>query len=89
MHGILTQNDIVVTSPYEHNYVMRVLNFLIEHKNIEIKKLKVDPFGHIDMNNAKLVLKGAKLLCMQHANNVSGTIFPIKELFGFAKKKVF
>lgn len=41
------------------------------------------------MNNAKLVLKGAKLLCMQHANNVSGTIFPIKELFGFAKRRYF
>lgn len=84
INGVLKEGDTVVTSPYEHNSIKRVLNFLKDRKNINIRTLEVDKFGHIV--NYKESLKGAKLLCLMHANNVSGAIFPIREIFAEAKK---
>lgn len=84
LHSIIKEGDIVVTSPYEHNSVKRVLNFLKEQKNIIVKTLEVDKFGHII--NYEEALNGAKLICLMHANNVNGAIFPIKEIFSIAKK---
>ncbi|MDU7070597.1 aminotransferase class V-fold PLP-dependent enzyme [Campylobacter ureolyticus] len=78
--GVLKKDDVVVTSPYEHNSVMRVLNSL----DVKIKILKIDKFGHIF--NFKNILKDAKLVVLSHANNVNGMILPIGEIFEFAKK---
>lgn len=84
INGIVKEGDIVVTSPFEHNSVKRVLNFLQNKKKIIVKILEVDKFGHII--NYEETLKGAKLICLMHANNVSGAIFPIKDIFKVAKK---
>lgn len=84
INGVIKKGDIVVTSPYEHNSVKRVLNFLQEKEFITLKTFKLDKFGHII--DYEETLKGANLLCLVHANNVSGAIFPIKEIFKKAKE---
>lgn len=80
--GTIKKGDVVVTSPYEHNSVKRVLN---SYPDIEIRILKTDKFGHlIDIQNS---LKGANLLILTHANNVTGAVLPIKEIFKLAKEE--
>lgn len=84
INGVVKNNDIIVTSGFEHNAVKRVLNHLKNTKNISVRILKTDKFGHfIDVCDT---LKGANLLVLMHANNVSGTIFPINEIFKIAKE---
>lgn len=85
INGVVKEGDIVVTSPYEHNSVKRVLNFLSQSKGVSIRVLKTDSDGHIV--DFKDTLKGAKLLCLTHANNVSGAIMPIREIFSAAKNE--
>lgn len=78
--GLVKRGDVVVTSPFEHNSVKRVLNSI---QDIKIKAFKTDKFGHIINYNQSL--KGANLVVLMHANNVTGTIFPVKEIFKEAK----
>lgn len=84
INGVIKNGDIVVTSDFEHNSVKRVLNHLKSTKNISVRLLKTDKFGHfIDVSQT---LKGTNVLVLIHANNVSGAIFPVGEIFKIAKE---
>lgn len=87
LHGILQKNDKVVCSPYEHNSTIRVLKFLEKKLNLDIEFLKLNKHLQIDTFKLKDSLKGAKLLCLCHANNVTGAILPIQKIFKVAKNQ--
>jgi len=81
IQGVVKKGDVVVTSPFEHNSVKRVLN---AYDGIEIRVLKTDKFGHLV--DVKESLKGANVVILVHANNVSGMILPVDEIFKLAKE---
>lgn len=84
LQGFLHKNDVVVTTQMEHNALMRPLNALKERLNLEIRQIPCTQDCKLDMESARALLKGAKLLACAHINNVSGAMIPLDELSALA-----
>jgi len=79
--GLLTDGDHVVTSSMEHNSVMRPLNNLLKKGIIDLSIVPCSEDGHIDLEALKRsVKKNTRLIAINHASNVVGTIAPLEEI---------
>lgn len=71
----------VVTTRMEHNAVMRPLRFLEKQGKITISMVEANPQGQID--SAKFlsaISPKTKLVVVNHASNVCGTLAPLDEI---------
>ena len=87
LQGFLRANDVVVTTQMEHNALMRPLNALKTRLNLEIRQIPCAQDGTLDLESARELLKGAKLLACAHINNVSGAMIPLEELSALARNE--
>lgn len=79
--GLLKEKDHVVTSPLEHNSVMRPLMFLRKEKGIRVSIAPASSEGVMDIKRLKrLVRKDTKAVIVNHASNVTGTIQSLEEI---------
>jgi len=98
LKGTLNAGDHVVISPYEHNSVVRVLEYLRVEVGITYTIAPCHVYDEEDAqfnsnNYTESVLAAfessikpnTKMLCVTHASNVLGTILPIHELGRLAK----
>ncbi len=85
LFGLLQPGDVVVTSSWEHNAVVRPLHVL-EQQGVIIRKIPPSQEGPVDLNALDAALAGAKALVLTHASNVTGAILPIKEAAELAAK---
>ena len=76
--------DVVVTTPLEHNAVMRPLNVLRHTRGIEAREIPAARDGTLDLDVARGLLKDARLLAVTAASNVLGTATPLQELVAAA-----
>ena len=80
LNGLLKPGDHVITTSMEHNAVMRPLRYL-ESQGVELSIIPCAPTGELDPNNIKKYIKAnSKLVVINHASNVVGTILPIREV---------
>mgnify|MGYP001657831238 CR=1 FL=1 len=84
-----SEGDTIYISPFEHNAVLRPLNYLKEKLNLQIIQLAVDK-DSITYNLEKIKYQfqenKPRAVIVSHASNVCGVIAPIKEIFAYAKK---
>jgi cysteine desulfurase len=74
----------IVATEMEHNAVLRTLARL-EKKGHEVTLLKPDHYGQVTPEQLREAMRDdTVLVSVMHANNVVGTILPIKELAGAA-----
>lgn len=86
LSGILKPGDRVVTSKMEHNSVMRPLRTL-ERNGVEVKIANCSCDGLLDFDEFRyLVNAGARLVVINAASNVIGTIQNIREAAKTAHK---
>jgi len=86
LKGLLKPNDHVITSSMEHNSVMRPLRQLEKH-GIELSIIPCSSEGYLDPDDLKRRIKpNTKMIILNHASNVIGTILPIREVGQIAKK---
>lgn len=85
----IADNSNVYISPFEHNSVTRVLNFLnnnnrfnIHELVFDVNKLKYD----IKKIESQFIENKPNVIIVSHASNVCGTIAPIEEIFSLSKK---
>lgn len=84
--GLLRPNDHVITTSMEHNSVLRPLKAL-ENNGVETSIIQCDETGSIDVKDIEANIKtNTKLIVTTHASNVTGTIFPVKEIGSLAKR---
>jgi cysteine desulfurase family protein len=83
--GVLKNGDHVISTQIEHNSVLRPLTS-VAAKGVEITLLPVDTNGYLDTetieNNIK---KNTKLILVNHASNVLGTLQDIGKIGLIAK----
>ena len=80
LKGFLKPGDRVVTSSIEHNAVMRPLRSL-EKQGINVHVIPGAFDGSLDVKEvAKALSSGARLVVINHASNVVGTILPVAEI---------
>lgn len=79
--------DHVITTMFEHNSILRPLEKLIREKGIKVTYVEPNEEGIItsDVFLAE-VTDRTKMFAVTHASNVTGAIFPIKELSTVARK---
>ena len=80
----------VYITPFEHNAVLRPLNYLQDEYHFNIVELKVDREKmEYDLEAIKYQFQDKKpdLVVITHVSNVCGLVAPIKELFDLAKQK--
>jgi len=81
LKGYLRPGDHVLTTPFEHNAVLRPLHRLQEERNIEIDYLPVDSFGSIEREDFEHLLReNTSLVVINHASNVTGAVLDILPL---------
>lgn len=84
--GLLKPGDHVITTIGEHNSVLRPLNSLSK-KGVRITLLGVDVYGQLNINNLKKEIRNnTKLIIINHASNVLGTIQYINSIGRIAKE---
>jgi len=84
--GKLGFGDRVVTTTMEHNAVARPLRHL-ETMGVKVDIVPCDHTGKLNLWAMESALKrGAQVIVMSHASNVTGTIMPIYEVGQLANK---
>lgn len=78
--GILRPGDAVVLSDYDHNAVLRPAHRLANTRGVVLRRLDGDPSGAVDLEQARRLLDGARLLVVNHVSNVLGTVLPLRDL---------
>lgn len=80
LKGLLKPCDHVITSSLEHNSVMRPLRDL-EKKGIQLSILPCSHEGFLDPQEVEKSIKPhTRIIVLNHASNVTGTLLPIKEV---------
>lgn len=78
--GLLDPGDHVVTSAMEHNSVMRPLRAL-ENRGVELTIVRCSHEGFLDPRDVEQSIRSnTKLIVMNHASNVIGTLLPVEEV---------
>lgn len=78
----------VYVTPFEHNAVTRVLNYLVKKSNVNIHELIVDSSSYaydIQKIKEQFIHTKPDAVIMTHASNVCGIVSPVVELCGLAK----
>lgn len=76
IRGIVRSGDHVITSWMDHNSVLRPLNELAQHMDLQQTRLPVDPqTGLLDPQTvANAIRPNTRLIAVVHGSNVTGTL---------------
>lgn len=84
--GAIKPREHVISTVIEHNSVLRPLNTL-HKKGVTVTLLGVDQEGFINMKDLKKeIRKNTKMIIINHASNVLGTVQPIGEIGKIARE---
>jgi len=84
LYGTLRSSEVVVTTAYDHNAVLRPLHRLEGERGIVKRRVAGTPDGAVDLEEVRRALDGARLLVVNAASNVLGTTLPLRELAALA-----
>ena len=86
LKGLLKPGDHVITSSMEHNSVMRPLRYL-EKKGVELTVAPCLDDGTLHAEEVERRIQShTKMVVLNHASNVTGTLLPIEEVGLIARK---
>jgi cysteine desulfurase/selenocysteine lyase len=87
LKGLLHPGDHVVTSSMEHNSVMRPLRTL-EQKGVQVTVVGCSPQGVLDPADVAAAIRpDTKLVALNHASNVVGTLLPVAEVGAICRQR--
>lgn len=79
--GLLSEGDHAITTTLEHNSVLRPLYHLCRDRRVDVDHIPFDNKGFVHPEDfAKKFRKNTRLVVVNHASNVIGTVQPIKEI---------
>lgn len=88
LYGMLKAGDHAITTNIEHNSVLRPLYHLEKFDGIELDHISFDSQGFVDPEDfQKKFKKNTKLVIVNHASNVIGTIQPIQEIGKYCRER--
>ena len=86
IQGLLQPGDRVIISGMEHNAVMRPLREL-EKRGVQVEVVPVDGTGTVSPDAfASALASTARLVIINHASNVTGTIAPVAQIAELAHR---
>ncbi len=86
--GIVKTGDHVIHTAMDHNSVLRPLGKLKQENKITTTTIPCSEMGYPDLDFLeKSCQKNTRLLIVNHASNITGTIAPLKEMISIAHRK--
>jgi cysteine desulfurase/selenocysteine lyase len=86
LHGILHPGAHIITGSMEHNSVMRPLRML-EKTGVKLSIVQCSQGGNLDPRKLESCIRtDTKLVVLNHASNVTGTLLPVKEVGAVCRK---
>jgi cysteine desulfurase family protein len=86
LKGLLRPGNHVITSSVEHNSVMRPLRVLERH-GVKLTVVCCSKDGTLDPRDVERAIGPAtRLIVLNHASNVIGTLLPVREVSRIARK---
>jgi len=86
LRGLLKAGDRVVVTSMEHNAVMRPLRYL-QKRGVEVHVVPCRESGLIDVADVEKALDvKTRLVVVNHASNVAGTILPVADIAPIAHR---
>jgi len=87
-NGMLKEGDHAITTTLEHNSVLRPLYHLYKYNGVEVDHIPFDSKGFVDPDDfTKKFKKNTRLVIVNQASNVIGTIQPIKEIGKYCRER--
>jgi len=87
INGMLKDGEHAITTNVEHNSVLRPLYHLHKFSGIELDYIPFDSKGFVDPDEfPKRFKKNTKLVVVNHASNVIGTIQPVKQIGKYCRE---
>ncbi len=87
LHGTLKAGDHVIASTLEHNSVLRPLSELRQRLGIETTLIAPESDGRVEPTKFREALRpNTRMIALQHASNVTGTVQPIEDVGMIAKQ---
>lgn len=81
LKGLLKRGDHVIITSMEHNSVLRPLNHMVLEGIIEVSVVYADKKGYVNPEKiSKCIKSNTKLIAVNHASNVIGTIQDIEKI---------
>ena len=81
LFGLLQHGDHAISTTLEHNSVLRPLHHLALHHGVDMEHVPCDRRGFVDPDDiSRRFKKNTRLVVVNHASNVIGTIQPIREI---------
>jgi len=81
LFGLLGPGDHAITTTIEHNSVLRPLYHLQQFHGVEVDHVEFDARGFVDPDEVRKRFKrNTKVVAINHASNVIGTVQPIREI---------
>lgn len=85
--GMLEKGDHAISTTIEHNSVLRPLYHLEKYNGVEVDYVPFNEKGFVEPESfQEKFKKNTKLVIVNHASNVIGTIQPIKEIGELCRK---
>lgn len=79
--GLLKEGDHAIATTLEHNSVLRPLYHLWKYSGVEVDHIPFDSRGFVDPDDFPAKFKkNTRLVIVNHASNVIGTVQPIREI---------
>jgi cysteine desulfurase/selenocysteine lyase len=87
INGMLKEGDHAISTTLEHNSVLRPLYHLNKNNGVDVDYIPFDGKGFVDPDEfPKKFKKNTKLVVVNHASNVIGTIQPVKDIGKFCRE---
>ena len=88
IQGTLKKGDHVISTTLEHNSVLRPLYHLERDGFVEVTYIPFDRKGFVDPGDFRKAFKeNTRLVIMNHASNVIGTVQPVEEVGRLCREK--
>jgi len=88
INGLLEPGDHVVTTNVEHNAVLRPLHHFEKYQDGQVDYVPFDNNGFVCPEDIEAFIKpNTKLVIVNHASNVLGTVQPVAEIGALCRKK--
>jgi cysteine desulfurase / selenocysteine lyase len=85
LHGMLHTGDVLVVTQLDHNAVLRPAFALARDRGVVLRMVRALPDGTLDATDLERALDGARLLVLNGASNVLGTVLPLAPLAALAR----
>jgi cysteine desulfurase family protein len=88
IQGLAEKDDHVITTNLEHNSVLRPLHHLEQQNIISVTYIPFDQHGFVDPDNFRnSITPKTKMVVLNHASNILGTVQNAKEIGKICKEK--